>query len=162
ADHSIEASFAQTSHTISASALANGAIAPSGAVVVVDGANQSFTITPDLHYHVLDVKVDGVSVGAVAVYTFNDVTADHSIEASFHPPAHTIAASALANGAIAPSGAVVVVDGADQSFTITPDAHYHVLDVKVDGVSVGAVASHTFNPVTANHSIEASFEQITH
>ena len=47
--------------------------------------------------------------------------------------------------------------GADQAFTITPDACYHVADVLVDGVSVGAVTSYTFTNVTANHTIAASF-----
>ena len=38
--------------------------------------------------------------------------------------------------------------GADQTFTITPDACYHIADVLVDGVSVGAVTSYTFTNVT--------------
>lgn len=35
---------------------------------------------------------------------------------------------------------------------------YHVLDVLVDGNSVGAVTTYTFSSVTANHTIAASFE----
>ena len=38
---------------------------------------------PALGYQVADVLVDGLSVGAVTSYTFTDVTADHSIAASF-------------------------------------------------------------------------------
>jgi hypothetical protein len=56
---------------------------------VNDGATQSFTITAAAHYRILDVKVDGVSVGALASYTFKNVTADHTIVASFvivNPP----------------------------------------------------------------------------
>src|SRR5207237_3110496 len=47
------------SHTITASAGANGNISPSGSVTVNDGANQSFTMTPNPGYHVADVLVDG-------------------------------------------------------------------------------------------------------
>ena len=47
----------------------------------------------------------------------------------------------------------------DQTFTITPDAGYVVDDVKVDGVSVGAVTSRTFANVQADHTISASFKQ---
>jgi hypothetical protein len=47
------------------------------------GSNQTFTITPDPNHHVLDVLVDGVSVGAVTSYTFTNVTAAHTIAASF-------------------------------------------------------------------------------
>src|SRR5439155_8971955 len=106
ADRNITATFTVTqSHTITATAGANGAISPSGAVSVQHAANQAFTITPAAHYHVLDVKVDGVSVGAVARETFNEVTANHSIEASFSQTTHTTTASALANGAMPPRGA---------------------------------------------------------
>src|SRR5439155_10217865 len=59
----------------------------------------------------------------------------------------TIDASAGANGSISPSGAVAVSPGANQSFTITPNACYHVADVLVDGSSVGAVPTFTFSNV---------------
>ncbi|MFN8586383.1 MAG: hypothetical protein U0704_01175 [Candidatus Eisenbacteria bacterium] len=44
-DHTIAASFAITTHTIVASAGANGSITPSGSVTVNDGDDQAFTIT---------------------------------------------------------------------------------------------------------------------
>ena len=74
------------------------------------------------------------------------------------PVTYTITAGAGEGGSIAPSGAVVVAEGATQSFTIAKDAGYAVLDVLVDGVSVGAVASYTFENVRANHTIHAEFE----
>ena len=157
ANHTIAASFAVDTFTIMATAGANGAIAPSGVVGVNYGANQAFTITPSTGYHVVDVLVDGVSAGAVTSYTFNNVTANHTIAASFAVDTLTITATAGANGAIAPSGAVSVNYGANQAFTITPTTGYHVADVLVDGVSAGAVTSYTFSNVTANHTIAASF-----
>ena len=71
------------------------------------------------------------------------------------PP--TITASAGANGSISPSGEVLVGYNADQSFTITPDPGYVVADVLVDNGSVGARTSYTFDNVTANHTIHATF-----
>mgnify|MGYP001571005032 CR=1 FL=1 len=68
---------------ITATAGANGTIAPTGAVSVVAGNNQTFTITPSGGYAVTSVLVDGVSVGAVATYTFNNVSTNHTITASF-------------------------------------------------------------------------------
>ena len=157
ADHTISASFSANTFTITASAGAGGAIAPSGAVVVAEGNDQSFTITPDTGFHIADVLVDGSSVGAVGSYTFTNVTADHTIHATFAINTYTITASAGPNGSIAPNGAVVVNHGADQSFTITADATYHVADVVVDGSSVGAVGTYTFTNVTADHTIHATF-----
>ncbi|MFN8586380.1 MAG: hypothetical protein U0704_01160 [Candidatus Eisenbacteria bacterium] len=55
-------------HTITASAGANGSITPSGAVGVDNGGSQSFTITPAAHYHIADVLVDGVSVGTPTLH----------------------------------------------------------------------------------------------
>ena len=74
----------------------------------------------------------------------------------------TITASASANGAISPSGSVQVAYGADQAFTMAPNAHCHVNDVLVDGSSVGAVTSYTFHHVVASHTIRASFAVDTH
>jgi uncharacterized protein YkwD len=76
------------------------------------------------------------------------------------PVEYTIMASAGLHGQIEPSGSVRVQSGADQTFQITPDAGYRIQDVTVDGVSVGALLAYTFDSVTANHSIEAYFEQI--
>jgi PKD repeat protein len=158
AAHTIAATFAIDTYTITASAGSNGSISPSGAVVVPWGASQTFTITPNASYHVADVLVDGASVGAVTSYTFTNVTAPHTIAATFAIDTYTITASAGSNGSISPSGAVVVPAGGSQAFAMTPSVGYHVLDVLVDGVSVGAVTSYTFTNVTASHTISASFE----
>ena len=128
-------------YAISASAGTNGAISPSGSVSVTQGASQAFTITASTGYQVKDVLVDGTSVGAVTSYTFSNVTAAHSIAASFVAKTYAIAASAGTNGAISPSGNVSVTHGASQAFTITASTGYQVKDVLVDGTSVGAVTS---------------------
>jgi hypothetical protein len=71
--------------------------------------------------------------------------------------ARSITASAGTGGSISPSGAVPVACFANQGFTITAGAGFHVADVLVDGSSVGAVGTYTFTGVTANHTIAASF-----
>ena len=73
-------------------------------------------------------------------------------------PTWTITASAGAHGSISPSGSVVVIQGASQAFTITPDPTYAVANVLVDGGSVGPVTSYTFTNVTAAHTISATFK----
>ena len=70
-------------YTISASNGANGTISPSGSITVAENANQVFTITANTGYQILDVVVDGSSVGNLATYTFTNVTADHTISATF-------------------------------------------------------------------------------
>ena len=70
---------------------------------------------------------------------------------------YTIEATAGAGGAISPSGSVSVREGRDQTFTITPDKGYAVSNVKIDGKSIGAVKSYTFENVSRTHTIEVVF-----
>ena len=70
---------------------------------------------------------------------------------------YTIKATAGADGSISPSGNVSVREGRDQTFTITPDKGYAVANVKIDGKSIGAVKSYTFENVRRTHTIEVIF-----
>jgi len=73
----------QRAWTIMATAGSGGTISPSGSVAVPYNGNQLTTITPDKGYRIKDVRVDGVSVGAIETYTFSNVQAAHTIEAFF-------------------------------------------------------------------------------
>jgi len=68
---------------LTASAGLNGSISPAGSFFRTRRASQTFTITPATGYHVSSVLVDGVSVGAVASYTLSNITASHTISATF-------------------------------------------------------------------------------
>ena len=70
---------------------------------------------------------------------------------------YTIKATAGAGGSISPSGNVSVREGRDRTFTITPDKGYAISNVKIDGKSIGAVKSYTFENVRRNHTIEVIF-----
>ena len=70
---------------------------------------------------------------------------------------YTIKATAGTGGSISPSGNVSVREGRDQTFTITPDKDYAVANVKIDGKSIGAVKSYTFDNVRRTHTIEVIF-----
>ncbi|TMQ71846.1 MAG: hypothetical protein E6K81_09095, partial [Candidatus Eisenbacteria bacterium] len=85
-------------YSIDASAGSGGTISPSETILVAEGTDQTFTITPDAHYHVADVLVDGASVGAVTTYTFTNVTANHTIAASFGIDQYTLTVSLAGNG----------------------------------------------------------------
>ena len=70
---------------------------------------------------------------------------------------YTIKATAGTGGSISPSGSISVREGRDQTFTITPDKGYAVANVKIDGKSIGAVKSYTFENVSRTHTIEVIF-----
>src|SRR4029077_4258091 len=122
------------------------------------GGSQTYTIAPSGKCETIqDVKVDGVSVGPVATYTFTDVQANHTIDATFSTlAAFTITSTAGPGGTITPKGATSVPCGGSQTYTVAADDKCHaILAVKVDGVPVGAVASYSFPDVQANHPIDA-------
>jgi len=91
--------------------------------------------------------------------------AENAQKGNEHPGPRTITASAESGGSISPSGSTSVPRGSSQTFIATASTGYRVVDVLVDGQSVGALAylyhddssSYTFNNVVANHVISASF-----
>ncbi|MFZ1988412.1 MAG: hypothetical protein WAW96_01445, partial [Alphaproteobacteria bacterium] len=102
ASHTITASFAIQTFTITATASSGGSISPPGSVIVNYGGSQTFTITADPGYSIASVLVDGVSQGAIGSITFSNVQADHTISATFTLPASKL----------------VYTTGASQSLTI--------------------------------------------
>ena len=148
-------------YTITATADANGTVDPYGMQSYAYGSTPVYTIIPNSGYAVSDVTVDGVSVGAVTTYTFAALTGNHTINATFTAVNYTITASAGNGGTITPTGATTVQAGNTVTFTVTPNTGYSIADVTVDGVSVGALSSYTFEAVNANHTINATFDPIT-
>ncbi len=72
-------------HTITATADENGLISPNGQVSVVDGADQTFTVTPDPGYQVSEVLTeDGAVTLTNGQYTFSNVSDDHTIYVTFN------------------------------------------------------------------------------
>ncbi len=152
-------------HGIAASAGAGGSISPSGIVNVNNGASQKFTVTPATGYDLAGVFVDGSTTAATLAadnsYTFSDVTASHTINATFMLRTNTITPSAGTGGSISPATAVSVPYGTDQKFTVTPTTGYKAVGAFIDGsttsVPLAADNTYTFTNVTAAHTISVSF-----
>ncbi|GEM_PF-1700827 len=148
-----------TTRTITATAGTGGTISPDGSVVVAQGTNKTFTITPNTGYTASSVLVDGVNQGAISTYTFSNVQTTHTISATFAQITHTITVTQGTNGTISP-GTVSVVNGSSQIFTISPTSGYQIASVTVDDASQTAVSTYTFTNVTSPHSIVATFSLI--
>ena len=73
---------ATTKYTITVKQNSNGKISPE-TVKVEKGNDKTFEIKANAGYEIEDVKVDSESVGAVKEYTFENVKAAHTIEATF-------------------------------------------------------------------------------
>ena len=111
-------------------------------------------ITPDT------TKVGKVIIRAGGLTAPNDnytvVFADGKLTVD-ERPVYTIKATAGSHGSITPSGNVDVLHGGSQTFTIAANSGYAISNVKIDGVSIGAVKSYTFENITENHTIEVTF-----
>lgn len=155
-------------HTITATAGMGGTISPSGSVSVEHLMDQTFTILANSGYRILNIYIDGVSLGLISTttytYTFPAVTIDHTIEVTFVqdviPKTYIIEATSGDHGSIFPSGLISVISGGSQIFTMIPDEGYTVEDVVVDGASVGAVSTYTVSNVVSNRTIHVTFTRL--
>jgi len=97
-------------------------------------------------------------ISDVRLYDYILSSAEIAALINSNPPViHTITASFGPGGTITSPGDVIVNEGTDRVYTITPDDIYQISDVKVDNISVGAISSYTFSNITANHTISATF-----
>ncbi|MCX6725052.1 MAG: NHL repeat-containing protein, partial [Candidatus Saccharibacteria bacterium] len=74
----------KTNYTITATPKGNGTISNSGVSTICEGDNTAaYIIVANSGYSIAGVWVDGINQGAISTYTFNNVTAHHTIVAIF-------------------------------------------------------------------------------
>ena len=151
----IVANYEVNKYTIEVTSGENGKVSPAGEVNVNYGDSKTFTITPNTGYHIVDVKVDGESKGAIEAYSFENVNSNHKLEVTFAINTYTITTSSNSGGTI--TGNTTVNYNGSTTLNITPNAGYHIKDVKIDGKSKGKISDYTFENVIENHKIEVVF-----
>ena len=144
-------------HTVSATVdSGQGAITPP-TQNVEDGQIALFTVTPDAGWHMVAVSgCDGTLSGTT--YITGAITADCSISASFAIDQHTVTPSVVGgNGTIDPATPQLVDFAATPSFTLTPDARYHIDEVT--GACGGGLAGNVYTTaaVSADCDVVAHF-----
>ncbi|WP_165849379.1 InlB B-repeat-containing protein [Candidatus Cryosericum septentrionale] len=141
-------------YTLTYTAGTNGTISGTSPQTVNHGTSGTLvTAVPNVGYHFVSWS-DGV---LTAARTDANVTANINATATFAVDTFTVTPSTGSNGSISPSTTQIVDYGSNLTFTIKSSTGYHVQDVLVDGVSVGAVPSYTFTNVTVSHTIAANF-----
>lgn len=160
ADHTIDATFAKYTYTVSAYGAAGVEITPEGDTTVEYGESVSYTLTADDCYEIVSVMLDGEDLGAVTTVDVDSITANHVITVESAIKTYTITATATEGGNITPAGEVIVNCGASQFFSITPAEGYEIESVEVDGADQGAISSYLFDSVTADATIHVTFSAI--
>lgn len=171
-DNTFVVTFKQNAHTIAATCGENGTISPSGNVSVSEGDSQTFVFTANANYKVSKILVDGIELTGLDLtyailngYTFENVTANHTIYVEFTHMGYKIDASASNGGTISPGGESIVSEGKGLTYTIAPSEGYELTSVIIDGTAVSNVVlqsiissgTYTFTSVQADHTIEAIF-----
>jgi len=144
-----------------------GTIEPKGNVPVYHGYSRVFYITPYLGYKIGDVRVDGVSQGAVSSWEFSPVTEGHTIEAIFEVRPFVVTTEATGNGQGTITPTFEMSRNQYKEITIEAQAGSYIAYVKVDGVVTAEGLSNpniypspyriTFEGTTADHTVEAHF-----
>lgn len=98
------------------------------------------------------------SSGSSCVVVMNG---NKGVSATFTLKTYTIKASAGRGGSISPSGSSSVNAGSHRTFVITPSSGYITSSVKIDGISISPIGSYTFNNISKNHTISATFKRVT-
>ncbi|MGA2296714.1 MAG: T9SS type A sorting domain-containing protein [FCB group bacterium] len=160
ANRTIEAIFAKDAYHVYGVPGPNGTIFPKD-TTVNSGGDIDVVVTPDIGYKISSEQLNGITKNPETEFQILNIKTSQTVTAVFEPTAiWTITTTTNTGGTITPNGVVNVNDGLNKTFTITPNKGYMVKDVLVDGASVGPVTAYTFKYVTANHTIDVTFEMI--
>ena len=131
-DHTIEATFEMQTYTISVTSSEHGTVTHDGNegdAVVNCGDNLSITIAADDSCRLVSVIIDGQDVTSQlvdGVYTFTNVTADHTISATFEEiPIYTITVSASNDEYGSVAGGGEYMEGTEATISATPSENCH-------------------------------------
>jgi hypothetical protein len=161
-------------YTTSITANSGGTVSPVEVINVLPDGEVVYTITPNEGREILSFTVNGVDrisnlveVAGVFTYTLTGINANQNVRVAFDTY-HTVTASASLGGTITPTGATQVVDGADATYTLDPEASFDLLRILLDGVeqplpTVNADGTYTYilTNVTAAHTLVVDFSNTT-
>jgi alpha-tubulin suppressor-like RCC1 family protein len=143
-------------HVITLTPGPNGSIF--GPTSVNENATPSYSIVAATNFHIVDVKVNGVSRGALSAITLAPVTADVTITASFAINSFAVSFASGGNGTLTGITSQTVNFGASATtVTAVPAIGYHFVNWTEAGVTVGTSPALTVGSLSAAHSFTANF-----
>ena len=171
-DHVLSVKFVTCVLKITGIAGSNGTIRPSE-LWVEYYSFASVSVIPNEGYEIASIYIDGVKVddskiakgGVAQNISFEHVTEDHEVRATFSKIKLIISASAGEGGTISPSGLIEYEYGANASFVIAPDQLKTIDEIYVDGAEVavtvteGDKQTYVFENLKESHTIHATFKR---
>lgn len=139
---------------------AGGTVTPEGNSHSIHGEETKvYTFIPDTGYQVKDVKVNGVSLGAVESYTFTEVSSHQTLSVEFEKIPLSISITVIGNGTATPSGQITLIYGDDLAVSITPDEDCYIHSITIDGTPTDATERLSIENITESLSIEITFKK---
>ena len=158
ADMTLDVTFKLQTLTVTASAGANGSVAPSGATPVTYGDGYQLDITPDTGYEIDEILLDGAPQTVANPYIVPSVEANHTVVVSFKLQTKYVTISSGANGTTTPTGVQPVLYGSNLSVTMLPSTGYETNSILVDSVSRPVANPYIVLNVTADTTFYADFK----
>jgi len=156
-------------HTVTVVVTGSGEVSPPGPVVAEDGTDVTLAFSPAPGHRLAAVRVErvGVSVSGSSL-TLDALSTDRLVEVVFEPLTAgeippgpwTVTTTAGAGGTVEPAGALEVAHGENLTVRCVAAEGFRVEDVRVDGISVGAVSVYALTNVTASHAVSATFSAV--
>ncbi|MBR6067622.1 MAG: C10 family peptidase [Bacteroidales bacterium] len=187
ADRTLVANFTINTYTILVHIEGNGTVTYEGneledyeIVTVAEGATPEFTIIPAEGYMIAGITIGEAEEGADVVfdgevddenvYTFDAVTANMYMIATFVRMHYTITVNAGEHGTVTYNGEEITwvnaEEGSTPAFVITPDENYQIDVLSIDGNEVELTEeqlsgfTYTFEPVMSDMTFSVTFTRL--
>lgn len=143
-DYTVDVTF-DVAYEVTATSNIDTAVSFEGEFTPVLGSTQAYIIRISDGYMVTTILVDGVEVIPSDIYDvtndcyvveFNSITDNHTIDVTVVQTGYTITITSNEGGHTNEIGSIVVDYASSRDIIITPDEHYHVVSIKLDGVDI--------------------------
>lgn len=149
---------AKAKYTVTVICGEHGKVTP-GSGEYYEGTEVEYTFTPDAHYKLDKVLVNGQEVTVKDNKGTLTVTTNATLEASFKPIMHTVEVEAGEHGKVTP-GTGEYAEGSEVTFTVEADKGYEVSKVTVNGKDVTLKNGKFTVVINGKTAVKATFKAI--
>lgn len=146
-------------YTVTVEPTENGSVTPDGSNIITPLDRHTYIFTPAPGYTVKDVILNGLSLGPLTSYTFTEVGADQTLRVEFEKLKHPVHVICGEHGSVDPSTDIFVEHDGSLTLNITPDEHYAIDYIKVNGELLESSNPLIISNVTKDTLVEIGFKQ---
>jgi len=161
AAHTVVATYAIDTYTVSASVTGGHGTATPATQTINYNNSATVTLTPEAHYHLATLTDNGNPVTPLPTgsYVISNVAAAHTVVATYAIDAYTVSASVTGGHGTATPGTQPINYGESATITLTPEAHYHLATLTDNGNPVTPLptGSYVISNVAAAHTVVATY-----